>query len=283
MTYSDALKYGDGILSDAGIEEHALDSRLLLEHISGKDRTFILTRGDEESLSAEEEERYEEALKKRSGRYPLQLITGRTVFMGLSFLVSDKVLIPRIDTEFLVEEALKDVCDGADVLDMCTGSGCILLSLMKYKNDIRGTGADISEEALSLARRNAEELGVRDAQFTKSDLFREINGRFDHILCNPPYIKSKEIEGLMEEVKLHEPHNALDGGEDGLLFYREIAAKAGEYLCDGGSLFLEIGYDQGSAVSALLESAGFSHIEVLKDYSGNERVVKCLKSLRKQS
>ncbi len=198
--------------------------------------------------------------------------------MGLEFLVSDKVLIPRIDTEFLVEEALIDINDGADVLDMCTGSGCILLSIMKYKNDINGVGADISDHALELAGKNAENLGISNARFVHSDLFTEIQGKYDFILCNPPYIRSGEIDGLMEEVRLYEPHAALDGGEDGLFFYRKIAEGAKEHLVNGGALILEIGYDQGEDVSRILKEEGYGHIRVLKDYSGNERVVKCLKS-----
>ncbi len=278
MTYREAYEYGDGVLKDAGISEHETDSRLLLMHITKKDRTFLLTSGAEASLRAEEEKSYREALEMRSRHIPLQLITGETDFMGLNFLVSGDVLIPRIDTEFLVEEALKYVCDGAEILDMCIRSGCILLSLMKYKNVIRGVGADISEKALELAMKNAESLGIHDAEFVKSDLFRDVQGRFDHILCNPPYIRRGDIEGLMEEVRCHEPLNALDGGEDGLLFYRRIAEEAGEHLYNGGMLFLETGSDQGEDVSSILKDAGYNNIEVLKDYSGNERVVKCLKS-----
>ena len=278
MKYSDALKYGDRILSEAGIEEHLIDSGLLLQHITGRDRTFIYTYGDEDVLSGEQERSYKDALEKRRNRIPLQLITGKTDFMGLDFFVSENVLIPRIDTEFLVEEALKMVNDGAEVLDMCTGSGCILLSLMKYKNDIRGVGADISDAALCLAEKNAEALGIENVRFIKSDLFENISDRFDFILCNPPYIKSKDIEELMEEVRCHEPLSALDGGEDGLDFYRRIASGAKEYLYGGGSLIFEIGHDQGEDVAHILEKNAYGNIEVFKDYSGNERVVKCLKS-----
>ncbi len=278
MTYREAFEYGNRLLKDSGISEHETDSRLLLMHISKKDRTFLLTSGAEVCLSAEEEKNYREALEMRSRHFPLQLITGETDFMGLRFLVSEDVLIPRIDTEFLVEEALKYVCDGAEILDMCTGSGCILLSLMRYKNDIRGVGADISEKALELAKKNAESLGIRNTEFVKSDLFLNIEGKFDHILCNPPYIRSRDIEGLMEEVRCFEPLNALDGGEDGLFFYRRIAEDAGAHLYNGGMLFLEIGSDQGEDVSSILKEAGYKNVEVLKDYSGNERVVKCLKS-----
>ncbi len=281
MNYREGLEYGNRILAGAGISEHETDVKLLLSHVTGKDLTFFLAEGEEE-LDPEDEKSFRELIEKRRSRIPLQLITGETDFMGLNFFTSPGVLIPRIDTEFLVEEALMDINDGADVLDMCTGSGCILLSLMRYKNDIRGVGADISDEALALAKRNAENLGLTP-ELVKSDMFSGITGKFDHILCNPPYIRTGDIEGLMEEVRLHEPENALDGGEDGLSFYRRIALEAGEHLFDGGSLILEIGAGQGSEVREILENKGFGHIEVLKDYSGNERVVKCLKSLKKQS
>ena len=278
MTYREALEYGDKKLSESGIAEHKKDGELLLLFITGKDRTFVLTHGDESELSPGEEEGYKELILKRGKHIPLQLLTGCTDFMGLDFKVSDKVLIPRIDTEFLVEEALKYINNGASILDMCCGSGCILLSLMKYRNDIDGTGADISHYALSLSRENAERLGINSAVFIESDLFSAVEGSFDHIVCNPPYIRSADIGGLMEEVRCHEPVNALDGGEDGLEFYRRVAADAWEHLNGGGHIFFEIGYDQGEDVSCILKDAGYKNIKVIKDYSGNERVVICSKS-----
>ncbi len=278
MTYSEALEYAEGYLSERGVAESRGDAYLLLSHISGKDRTFFLTHGDETALSEEVLSGFREIIEKRGERIPVQLLTGHTDFMGLDFLVSEKVLIPRIDTEFLVEEAMTEVDDGSYVLDMCTGSGCVLLSLMKYKNAVTGVGADISPFALSLARENAKRLSIENAEFIESDLFSNVEGRFDHILCNPPYIKSEVIDTLMDEVRLHEPWNALDGGEDGLMFYRRIADEASDHLCSGGHLFLEIGYDEGDQVSKILEDVGYRNIRVIKDYSGNERVVRCLKS-----
>ncbi len=278
MTYSEAYAYGDRELNGSGIAEHDIDSLLLLTYVTGKDRTFILTHGDEESLTDEELKQYKEAVLKRSRHIPLQHITGETDFMGLKFHVSEDVLIPRIDTEFLVEEALKLINDGAEILDMCSGSGCILLSLMKYKNDIRGVGADISDAAIALAKKNAEDLDVNDAVFLKSDLFSEVEGLFDLIISNPPYIKSEDIKDLMEEVRCHEPHTALDGGEDGLSFYRRIAAEAKEHLVSGGHLMVETGHDEGEDVGRIFEEERYKNIRVLRDYSGNERVVICLKS-----
>ena len=278
MKYNEALSKGQNILENSGIKDGKTDAFLLISYVTNKDRTFFLTYGDSEELSSAEEKEYLSLIQKRASHIPLQLLTGETDFMGLRFFVSEDVLIPRIDTEFLVEEALIHINDGADVLDMCTGSGCILLSLMKYKNGINGVGADISDHALNLARKNAESLGISNARFVRSDLFTDIQGKYDHILCNPPYIRSGEIGSLMEEVRLHEPLTALDGGEDGLIFYRRIAEDAREHLAGGGSMIFEIGYDQGEGVSEILKEAGYGHIEVLKDYSGNERVVKCLKS-----
>ena len=263
MKYNEALNKGQDILVNNGIKDGKTDAFLLISHVTKKDRTFFYTHGDSEELNTGDEEEYLSLIKKRVSHIPLQLLTGKADFMGLEFLVSDKVLIPRIDTEFLVEEALIDINDGADVLDMCTGSGCILLSIMKYKNDINGVGADISDHALELAGKNAENLCISNARFVHSDLFTEIQEKYDFILCNPPYIRSGEIDGLME---------------DGLFFYRKIAEGAKEHLVNGGALILEIGYDQGEDVSRILKKEGYGHIRVLKDYSGNERVVKCLKS-----
>ncbi len=276
MTYSEALRKSTDYLREAGIADAETDARLLLMHVSGKDRTFFLAHGDEE-LTEREEKHYQLLTEKRGGHVPVQYLTGTMNFMGLDFDVAENVLIPRIDTEYLVEEAMTYVEDGARVLDVCTGSGCILLSLMRFKNAISGVGVDVSDDALALSRKNAEKLGVENVQFIKSDLFQNVEGKFDYILSNPPYIRSSEIDGLMDEVRLHEPHLALDGGEDGLDFYRKIAHEAKEYLESEGRLFFEIGFDEGDALREILSSEGYKDIEVVRDYSGNERVVRCLK------
>ncbi len=276
MTYSEALRKSTDYLREAGIADAETDARLLLMHVSGKDRTFFLAHGDEE-LTEREEKHYQLLTEKRGGHVPVQHLTGTMNFMGLDFDVAENVLIPRIDTEYLVEEAMTYVEDGARVLDVCTGSGCILLSLMRFKNAISGVGVDVSDDALALSRKNAEKLGVENVQFIKSDLFQNVEGKFDYILSNPPYIRSSEIDGLMDEVRLHEPHLALDGGEDGLDFYRKIAHEAKEYLESEGRLFFEIGFDEGDALREILSAEGYKDIEVVRDYSGNERVVRCLK------
>ena len=162
--------------------------------------------------------------------------------------------------------------DGMEILDVCTGSGCILLSLLRYSNGCRGVGCDISEKALAVAAQNAKELGI-SAQFIQSDLFESIEGRFEYIVSNPPYIRKDMIPTLMEEVRDHEPLIALDGGEDGLDFYRKITREATEHLYSGGMLFFEIGYDQGETVKLLMEEEGYEEVTVSQDLAGLDRVV----------
>lgn len=272
MNYREAFETGKGTLAAAGIEEAELDARLLLEEICGTDRNTLLVHGGRE-VTEEELAQYKEMLEKRSAHIPLQQIIGRQSFMGLDFYVDENVLIPRQDTELLVEEALQELHDGMRILDLCTGSGCILLSLLKYSNDCEGIGADISEDALKVAERNRVQLGLENAAFVKSDLFEAVEGKFDMLVSNPPYICSDVIDTLMPEVREHEPRLALDGSADGLRFYRRILADCGAYLKPGGMLFFEIGYDQGEAVKRLMEENGFLEVEVKKDYGGLDRVV----------
>ena len=272
MNYREAFETGKGTLVAAGIEEAELDARLLLEEICGTDRNTLLVYGGRE-VTEEERAQYKEMLEKRSAHIPLQQIIGRQSFMGLDFYVDENVLIPRQDTELLVEEALQELHDGMRILDLCTGSGCILLSLLKYSNDCEGIGADISEDALKVAERNRVRLGLENAAFVKSDLFEVVEGKFDMLVSNPPYICSDVIDTLMPEVREHEPRLALDGSADGLRFYRRILADCGAYLKPGGMLFFEIGYDQGEAVKRLMEENGFLEVEVKKDYGGLDRVV----------
>ena len=192
--------------------------------------------------------------------------------MGYPFYVDEHVLIPRQDTETLAEEALKVLKPGMQVLDLCTGSGCILISLMKMCEGLYGTGSDISEEALEVARKNACRLEV-NATFIRSSLFEHISGRYDLIVSNPPYIRTSVIQELQEEVRLHDPFIALDGKEDGLYFYREIIKAGGGYLKPGGYLMFEIGYYQGTEVASLMEKHGYRNIMVKKDLAGLDRVV----------
>ncbi len=277
--YKECYLAGVSRLERAGVPEAKLDARLLLEFVCHTGRNDLLVHGDR-PLTAAEETAYEEVIEKRSLRIPLQHITGVQEFMGLPFLVSDKVLIPRQDTEVLVEEVLRELSDGFSILDLCTGSGCILLSLLHYSNDCTGLGVDISEEALQVARQNARALQETDARFVQGDLFEGVEGRFERIVSNPPYIRSDVIPGLMPEVRQYEPRLALDGSPDGLAFYRRIVSGAPDFLKRGGKLYLEIGYDQGEAVSRLLKEAGFSEVKTVKDFGGLDRVVSGTKTER---
>lgn len=276
MNYRECYEKGKGALADAGIEEAALDARLLLEHVCGTDRNTLLVHGDR-AICPEEEAAFLDLIGQRSSRKPLQQITGEQEFMGLTFRVNENVLIPRQDTEVLVEEVLQNVHDGMRILDMCTGSGCILISILHYSNNCEGVGVDISEAALEVARDNGHRLlpmiEEQSLSFIRSDLFASVEGMFDRIVSNPPYIRSAVVDTLMPEVRDHEPRIALDGEEDGLFFYRRIIQDSGKYLKKGGMLFFEIGYDQAEEVSALMEQAGFLEVTVKKDFCGLDRVV----------
>lgn len=271
MNYTEAFLMGMQKLKEAEISEAQLDARLLLEEVCGTDHNTLLCHGDRE-VSGEEEEQYREALEQRAVHVPLQHLLGYQDFMGLRFQVNEHVLIPRQDTEILVEEAMRYLHDGMRILDLCTGSGCILLSLLHYSNDCEGIGVDISKEALQVAAQNAELLGIK-ADFLESDLYEKVTGKFDLLVSNPPYIESAVIPTLMEEVREYDPYIALDGGEDGLDFYRRIIGGAQDYLKRGGQILLEIGSEQAQAVSELLREAGFKEIDVCKDFAGLDRVV----------
>lgn len=280
MTYGQFYEYGKQKLMAAGIDEAALDARLLLEYICHTDRNELIIHADRERSSIEEQF-YKIVIEKRASHMPLQYITGEQEFMGLSFQVNAHVLIPRQDTEILVEESMRYLGDGMRILDMCTGSGCILLSLLKYSNECEGVGIDISSDALRVAQENAQRLQL-DATFLEGDLFLPLknfkSGKtsdtlFDIIVSNPPYIETKVIDTLMPEVRLHEPVSALDGGEDGLYFYRKIITEAPRFMRKGAYLFLEIGCAQAQKVTMFMQEAGFVQIEVLKDYAGLDRVV----------
>lgn len=276
MTFREALNWGKEKLQHAGIPEYDLDAWLLLEHVSGLSRAMYFVR-DREEMEESCREQYEEAIRKRESRVPLQHITGVQEFMGYEFHVNEHVLIPRQDTEILVEAADRAADDtGAKrILDVCTGSGCILLSLLKMNENRTGTGSDLSEPALKMAEENRRLLEIPEerAAFVQSDLFERIEGTYDMIVSNPPYIRTEEIRKLQEEVRLHDPYGALDGKEDGLYFYRRIISEAGGYFDHQGTLLFEIGYDQAEDVKRLMEEAGYSQIYVKKDLAGLDRVV----------
>ena len=322
--------YEEGMALLAGLEDAALDARLLLEHFCGIDTNRLLA---EPGMPVSDDLRsaFLKGTERRAAREPLAYIVGEQSFMGLPFIVSEDVLIPEQDTENLVEEALRLIDDGSRILDLCTGSGCILLSLLHYTNGCIGVGTDLSEKALEIARRNASAHGLSDQTvWLQGDLFdaldplnkkdnddkdnkrenykiednkREENrddqaeksteseksesgfpgmsytSGYDMIISNPPYIPTSVIDTLQPEVRCAQPRMALDGGGDGLDFYRRIISEAPAHLVVGGRLLLEIGYDQAEAVSDLLREAGYYGIEILKDYGGNDRIATAVCSL----
>ena len=272
MTYREAVEFGTKCLTDAGVPDAALDAWYLLQMVCKIERSYYYVHG-EEDITQDAQKEYEIAVQKRAEHIPLQYIIGEQEFMGLRFKVNSNVLIPRQDTETLVEQVLKIVKPGMKVLDLCTGSGCVLISVLKNAPELTGMGSDISKTALLVAKENAE-LHEVDAEWVRSDLFDNITETFDVIMANPPYIPTGEILSLMPEVRDFEPENALDGGADGLDFYRKIAGQVKDYLNPGGYVYMEIGYDQGEAVSELMRNAGFTEVEVIKDLARNDRVVK---------
>ena len=283
-TYKEVLEDGIHLLDAAAIEEAGLDAWLLLEYAADINRAWYYAHMDE-TLDEKTESHYLDLCVRRAQHIPLQHITGRAYFMGYEFYVDERVLVPRQDTEVLVETALSHLkdCPAPKILDMCTGSGCILLSLLMERQDARGIGVDVSEGALSVAKRNREGLQLENrAEFVQSDLFssdyfKKNSGNavaeYDMLISNPPYIPSGEISGLMEEVRSHDPVLALDGKEDGLFFYREITAQAGKYLRRGGWLMYEIGCDQGESVPEIMKVNDFINVEVIQDLAGLDRVV----------
>ena len=281
--YRELYQEGVRILTSVLEEEREaqLDARLLLEHICGTNLQTLILDGDM-AVPQEKAQLYRELLTRRSRREPLAYILGEWDFMGLSFEVSKDVLIPEQDTENLIEEIMRESCDGERILDLCTGSGCILLSLLYYSRSSTGVGTDLSREALSVADRNAQRLGLSDrCEWRHGDLFEAVGTeeKFDIIVSNPPYIQSEGIDTLAPEVRIHEPRMALDGGTDGLDFYRRIIPEASAHLVTGGFLYLEIGYDQGEAVSSLMKEEGYYDVRTIRDYGGNDRIVCGIKSI----
>lgn len=273
MTLKQALDEGVLLLESAKISDAKIDAWYLLSFITGISRADYFLRQND-AMDEESYAKYQEALRRRASHIPLQHITGEQDFMGLTFRVNEHVLIPRQDTETLVEQTLKEIPEGSRILDLCTGSGCVIISLVVLGKELAGVGVDISDEALAVARDNGARLAGDRVDFIHSDLFDSVTGKFDCIVSNPPYIPSKDIEELEPEVKDHEPRLALDGTEDGLLFYRNITKEAHDYLNQGGWLLVEIGYDQGESVSQLFIDNGFKEVEVIRDLAGNNRVVK---------
>ena len=270
MTLEQILQEGIEKLQSAEISDAELDAWYLMEYSFGLDRaTYYMKK--KEMAEPQGYEKYQQCINMRLQHIPVSQITKERDFYGYRFFVNEHVLAPRQETEELVEHVLK-CCKGKRVLDLCTGSGCIILTLALEGNLLQAVGIDISEEALAVAKINKERLQA-EVSLYQSDLFQSVEGMFDIIVSNPPYIPTADIKELMPEVRLHEPMLALDGKEDGLWFYRRIINEARKHLTEHGELFFEIGYDQGKAVSSLLSAAGFTNVTVFKDLSNLDRVV----------
>ena len=277
MTLKELYNTGTDILKNASIQESSLDAWYLLEYVTGITRARYFV-DSQQTVPKNHQKQYLQLIQKRAEHIPLQHLTGVQEFMWLEFHVNEHVLIPRQDTEILVEtalEKLKEISNPVNLLDMCTGSGCILLSIlyyMKNKKQITGTGVDISDKALEVARKNAKSLGL-SVDFLQSDLFDKITDKYSMIVSNPPYIRSDVIKTLQEEVREHDPMLALNGMEDGLYFYRKIISESEKYLQADGYLIFEIGQDQGLDVSNMMKDAGFRDVLIKKDLAGLDRVV----------
>lgn len=266
---------GKNRLQKAGVQSYEFDARQLLFFVFFIDANQYLL-NQSMPLSEEEEKKvnsYFEAIQKRSEKIPLQYITGEQNFCGLDFYVNENVLIPRLDTEVLVEKILEYEEPGQRVMDMCTGSGCIAITLQKL-GGFQVMAVDISEEALTLARKNAQRNQAQ-VTFFQSNMFEQLSNtsKVDVIVSNPPYIESKVVDELDDEVKKYEPRLALDGMEDGLHFYRILAREGKRFLNEGGRLYVEIGFDQAEAVKEIFGAQGFLDIQVYKDLAGLDRVV----------
>lgn len=268
-TFGECRGAAASLLSGCGIEDARSDAWILFSEVTGMERSEYYLRQQEE-MDPEKRSRFFELVKKRADHMPVQYLLGKAWCYGNTFVVNEHVLIPRQDTEILIEEAAKRIRTGMHILDLCTGSGCVLVSLLKQKS-ITGVGSDISDEALRVARENLDRYHL-EAELVQSDLMREIRGTFDVIVSNPPYIPSDVIEKLDPEVRDHEPRLALDGGPDGLKFYRAIVRQARRRLRKGGWLLMEIGYDEGDDVREMLEDLGYVETVIVKDYSGLDRV-----------
>lgn len=270
---NDILRRGESLLEEI-TPDYKIDAKLLLEYVLQKDSLYLFMNKNE-IIDETIIHRYELLLARRHSGEPLQYIIGHQSFMGLDFKVAPGVLIPRSDTENLVLKVIEKIkeLNYKEVLDIGTGSGAIHISLCHYLENVTCTTVDISETAIAIAKENAENLGVRDrVKYVKSDIFENINTRFDVIVSNPPYIPTQVIDDLQEELS-HEPKIALDGGKDGYDFYRRIINESPEYFNDTGILAFEVGHDQSQVIKSLLESSGFIDVEIHCDLSGIERVV----------
>lgn len=279
LKVGELLKQGYEILKSVEIESYQLDCELLLGKVIEKDRLFMLLNRNYE-VSYEEKKQYLELIEKRKRRMPIKYMLEECEFMGIPFYVKEGVLIPRPDTEILVESAIDEINKNGfnSVCDVCCGSGVIGISTAKFIENIKVKSCDISDTAFEVTVENINRLSLGDrVEVFKSDLldyFMNKDEKFDMIISNPPYIRKDVIETLMEDVKDYEPYEALCGGEDGLYFYRKIILQSVQLLNNGGILIFEIGYDQKDEVSNILKENGFVEISCITDLAGKDRVVK---------
>ena len=265
------LADGAKMLAQAGIDEAELDARYILEYITGLNSAQYFI-NSEDIIEKDKAEEFFRLIERRSKRIPLSYVIGTRDFFGLTFKVNENVLIPEQETELLVEEVIKH-SEGKSVLDMCTGSGCIAISIALFGKPSKVAASDISEKALEVARENAKSIEAGEISFIQGDMFENVTDKFDIIVSNPPYIETGEIDELMPEVRDYIPRLALDGDIDGLKFYRIISKEAVKKLNKNGRIFYEIGYNQSRAVASILFENGFTDITVIKDYSGLGRIV----------
>ncbi len=279
-TYRELYEEGRRILEQAGLPDAALDARFLLEEVCGTNLQTLLV-FPEKKVTEEEVNQYRAFIQRRKDREPTAMILGEWDFMGLTFRLNKSTLIPEQDTEVLVETALEELKRRGlgeaplRILDLCTGSGCILLSLLHELRNAGGLGTDLSEEALEAARENAVRLGLQErAAFRQGDLWEPVGDeRFDLIVSNPPYVPTEVIPTLEPEVRCGEPYAALDGGEDGLVFYRRIMREAAGHLKSSGIIIVESGFDEAPQIAALMQDQKLRGIRTVKDYGGLDRVV----------
>lgn len=277
MSIGVLLKKAYNILKENDIDSYIVDSQLLLAYTLKKDRLYILLNVDKD-ISSEDEEKFFKLVEKRRNNMPIKYIIKRCEFMGIDFYINEGVLIPRPDTEILVETVLREILENKyqDVLDLCCGSGAIGLSIARFAKNVNVTLSDVSDNALKVTNKNINRLKLTQVRVAKSDLlnsFVESKVKYDVIVSNPPYIESKEIENLMKDVKDYEPRLALDGGEDGLDFYKRIINESIKVLNIGGLIAFEIGYNQKEQVKKELINKCFVNIKSYKDLGGNDRVI----------
>jgi release factor glutamine methyltransferase len=291
MRLLDLLRKSTDCLEAAGIDEAFADAELLVFHAANMDRIDAYVNNPE--VKSSDSAKVRRLLQRRLKGEPVQYIVGQIEFLGLTIKVGRGVLIPRPETELLVEEAIKAVMRNKisvaskeknalrvtqraslSVLDLCTGSGCIALSLAKEFPDAEVYGTELSKEALVYAKKNAKANDIKNVAFLQGSLFEPVKGKaYDLITANPPYIRRSELETLQREIRDWEPISALDGGEDGMDFYRTILSSADQFLNPGGSLFLELGYDQAEAVKKVAKRQGFLDLAVINDYAGIGRIL----------